>query len=1029
MKQALIHSCLVPVLLLAFFAGPSRSDGIRLNGWPQVQNQTEDRVAAAERWHQQGDAALDKDDLIKAIECYRKAVDLNVRVLVYVTDLAHVYRLTEKYAEARKLLDEQITKFAKPEEQKELKISLADTHFSWGDQLVRSRDRKEAIEHYKAALEIDRVYRQESIFTDLTELADAYHWLDQNDTALDYHQQALKIARELKDQKAEARILENIGRLFGFFRDQEKAFEYYTQALKIARDVSDQSREASVLASMGSTYEDISRYDKAIESYDQALKLARQTKDREEEGSILDHLGSIYGSLGQDDKAIEYFEQALRIARERDRPLEAAVISNLGGIYESLGQHEKAIDYYEHSLAISRELNDREGEATNLNNLGGAYDSLNQHEKAVSYYEKSLTIHRAVKDRAGEGVVLNNLAFSHLFLRQYDKSIAYLDQALTIAREVKDREFEGTVLSNLMIYWRAFQRPRMAIFYGKQSVNLLQEIRSNISGLEKNLQRSFLKSKEDTYRRLADALISEGRLPEAQQVLAMLKEEEYFEFVRRDATDSPLTARATLNSEEAALEEQYRKLADELTSIGKERGDLFAKRSRSEEEDRLLAKLDEQLAVAIEHFSKFLEQLQVKLGTVTAQGARVSEIKDALGMRKTLRELGSGTFVLYTLLGEDKYRVMLVTPDSEQAYENPVSAKALQRKVLDFRLALEDPRVDPGPLARELYDILIGPKLARDLKQAGAKTLMWSLDGVLRYLPVAALQDEQNKYLVETYCNVIFTPASLDRLKDPVSEHWKGLGLGVSKERAIFDDVSKQRLRFSALQGVTQELRAIIRDKTAGPAGNQGVLDGSVLLDESFTKDAMKAALRQNYQLVHIASHFKFQPGGDETASFLLLGDEDEHNSELTLAEIRKLSFEGVDLLTLSACETAMGDSKANGVEVESFGVLAQRQGAEAVMATLWPVADVSTPLLMREFYTQRETHAGMAKVEALQRAQLALLRGEVKDVPDANRRAEIVGDGSNKSVSSQPRYTSDPQRPFAHPYYWAPFILIGNWR
>src|SRR5438552_4015056 len=137
MNQALIHSCLVPGLFLALFVGSSRSDGIRrLDGLPQVQNQREDRVAAAERWHQQGDAALDKGDYFKAIECYRKAVDLNVGILVYVTDLVNAYQLTEKHAEAHKLLDEQITKFTKPEEQKKLRIILAETHFSWGDQLV-----------------------------------------------------------------------------------------------------------------------------------------------------------------------------------------------------------------------------------------------------------------------------------------------------------------------------------------------------------------------------------------------------------------------------------------------------------------------------------------------------------------------------------------------------------------------------------------------------------------------------------------------------------------------------------------------------------------------------------------------------------------------------------------------------------------------------------------------------------------------------------------------------------------------------
>jgi CHAT domain-containing protein len=187
----------------------------------------------------------------------------------------------------------------------------------------------------------------------------------------------------------------------------------------------------------------------------------------------------------------------------------------------------------------------------------------------------------------------------------------------------------------------------------------------------------------------------------------------------------------------------------------------------------------------------------------------------------------------------------------------------------------------------------------------------------------------------------------------------------------------------------------------------------------------MREALRQRYQLVHIASHFKFQPG-NETDSFLLLGA--QRDNKLTLAEIKRLSFEGVDLLTLSACETALGGEKANGVEVESLGVLAQRQGAEAVMATLWPVADVSTPLLMRDFYQRRETERGLPKAEALRRAQLSLLTGTIKSPKDTDQ-LRIVGRESKSKNKVQGSSDVVTKGPYSHPYYWAPFILVGNWK
>jgi CHAT domain-containing protein len=250
------------------------------------------------------------------------------------------------------------------------------------------------------------------------------------------------------------------------------------------------------------------------------------------------------------------------------------------------------------------------------------------------------------------------------------------------------------------------------------------------------------------------------------------------------------------------------------------------------------------------------------------------------------------------------------------------------------------------------------------------------------------------------------------------------LGLGVSKAQP----------GFNALPGVPEELRGIIRDESAKPnsarlntvMGVEGVLDGTVMLDEAFTSSAMQTALHQHYPLVHIASHFQFHPG-NETDSFLLLGD----GSHLTLAQIKSLPnvFSGVDLLTLSACDTATGGSGANGREVEGFGVLAQRQGAKAVLATLWPVADESTQILMREFYRLHEANPQWTKAEALRQAQLALLRGDAQVAASSTVQRTSERADRKTPATNAPAFTRDPNAKYSHPYYWAPFILIGNWK
>jgi CHAT domain-containing protein len=300
--------------------------------------------------------------------------------------------------------------------------------------------------------------------------------------------------------------------------------------------------------------------------------------------------------------------------------------------------------------------------------------------------------------------------------------------------------------------------------------------------------------------------------------------------------------------------------------------------------------------------------------------------------------------------------------------------------------------------------------MAEDLRQARAQTLMWSLDGALRYLPLAALYDGK-RYLIESYRVSVMTLASDTRLKDRPDAEWKAAGFGVTKAYADAP----------ALPWVSAELAGIIASKP----GDAGVLAGEVELDGAFTQQAMRETLLKRYPVVHIASHFRFQ-AGNETQSFLLLGD----GAHLSLAELKTSAnlFGGVQLLTLSACNTGMGD----GTEVEGFGTLAQRQGAKAVIASLWPVADASTSLMMQRFYRIRESSPGKTKLEALREAQLEMLRGTGNPAGNAEPARGVTVKAAHENegnpAAEAARFSADPKAPYAHPYYWAPFFLMGNW-
>ncbi len=223
------------------------------------------------------------------------------------------------------------------------------------------------------------------------------------------------------------------------------------------------------------------------------------------------------------------------------------------------------------------------------------------------------------------------------------------------------------------------------------------------------------------------------------------------------------------------------------------------------------------------------------------------------------------------------------------------------------------------------------------------------------------------------------------------------------------------------MPAVAEELHGIVQAK--GSKG--GVVPGVVFLDDDFTDDRLQEVLFDQYRVLHIASHFVFTVGTLEK-SYLLLGD----GSRLSLAQLQEGDYDlgSVELLTLSACETAVGDIGADGNEVEGLGALAQKKGAKGILATLWPVADESTGLFMRNLYREKTVSVTSTKAEALRMTQLHMLKGELAGSASSVRRGAARLGNSKSLADGFPLFESQSGAPFAHPYFWAPFILMGNW-
>ena len=391
-------------------------------------------------------------------------------------------------------------------------------------------------------------------------------------------------------------------------------------------------------------------------------------------------------------------------------------------------------------------------------------------------------------------------------------------------------------------------------------------------------------------------------------------------------------------------------------------------------------------------------------------------------MQNTLLEISAetkqNTVAVYTVVAFNGYSALVVTPDKVFSVTEPIKGADLNKKALELWKLLRSPKYDPRAASNELYKIVFAPIAAKLPKDT--KTILWSLDGNLRYIPMATLFDGK-QYLVERYQNVVFTRANKEQMTRDMGSGRSGTGMGSSEAHTVISGADS--FKAAALPSVKTELGRIFRQDS------RGGLKGDVLLDERFTRAAMLDVMKIHRPLVHIASHFRFV-AGDEANSFLMLGD----GSPFTLDEMKQQKdlFSGVELLTLSACQTAAQRPDANGREVDGFAELAQRLGAGAVMASLWEVSDNSTAELMTRFY-QNYTKAGASKATAIRNAQLALLKGEYKTLSSVNR--QLTQDSAETEIDFKINpaklhlFKPNQNAPFAHPFYWSPFILIGNWK
>ncbi len=334
-------------------------------------------------------------------------------------------------------------------------------------------------------------------------------------------------------------------------------------------------------------------------------------------------------------------------------------------------------------------------------------------------------------------------------------------------------------------------------------------------------------------------------------------------------------------------------------------------------------------------------------------------------------EIDRNAAVFYPILLSDRLEVLVSMPGKPMSHHSVAITSKEMNRVLDDWLQSLTPIASNRrqlKLAGQLYDWLIRPALAQ-LQEQGIETLVFVPDGPLRNLPMAALHDG-NQYLVENY-QIALTPG-LQLLEPKI--------LGQEQLQALSVGLTEARQGFAALPGVQQEIDQI-----------QATVPAKIFLDEDFTRANLQRQLKDSrYPIVHLATHGQFSSNLEET--FLLTWNErlKVRDMRALLKSSRDSQEKPIELLVLSACQTAAGDSQA----ALGLAGLAVQSGARSTLASLWSVNDRSTSQLMTELYQDLASSDNLSRGKSLRQAQLALLHSDE----------------------------------YSHPFYWSPFVLVGNW-
>ena len=733
--------------------------------------------------------------------------------------------------------------------------------------------------------------------------------------------------------------LNNQGRLQLSQGQTENAYLTWQQAINDYKTAGDATGQLISSLNQAQALQAMGKYRQTKSLIEQLVTELQQQPDTLFKAQGLRSLGIALQAMGDLRQSKEILESSLAISQQLDSPQDiAAAYFGIGNVAKDLGEYDIAQTYYQEAIKLSPDkIIQLQAQLNQLDILiefqRSAADLITAMEANLYQLPASRTSIYSRVNLAGklmEGTITDNLAVQDVYL---STDVKRAQSQRSLVQEIA--QLLGTAVEQA----RQIKDPR-AEAYSLNQLGKLYQQQSQWSEAQtltnQALQLAQAINADDITARAATQL---GSIYQQQDDIQGAIAAYDVAFTKLQSLRSDLV---TINSEvqftfKETIEPTYR---DYVSVLLKNDNQENLQKARQVMEALQVAELDNFFRDAC------LDSYPVVIDEIDVQAA-----------------------VIYPIILRDRLEVILALPQQPlRHYSSPVTAEQVEATLKKFYSSLSPgyPRDLGLNIAAEVYSWLIEPAEAA-LKSNQSQTLVFVPDGFFRNLPMSALYDGE-KYLIEKYGVAISPGLQLF----PEGLQGKQLSL-------LAMGLTEARQGFTPLPGVAIEMQQVSAE-----------VDSQILLDRDFTRDSFSVAIdKQAYPIVHLATHGQFSSNPEET--FLLTWSDRISIQDFDLLfQKRKLGIlEPIELLVMSACQTAAGDNRA----ALGLAGFALRSGARSTVASLWSVSDQATSDLMREFYSQL-SNGNNSKAESLRQAQLKVLSNSLHK----------------------------------HPYFWSSFVLVGNW-